>query len=176
MNKLKISLLLAALFAPLAAHAELKVASVEFTPTLAPETDAERTSFYTRSSAIVTYSNGTKKVFPLSYQPLYHSAEKIGHWQAGAIVDNDGKLILRSAANADGEVAQGPFFSYAPDANSLLGTQKGKNTAYLMTHFEYNTEAPNVDANKPPVQLYAQLPAAINKATVLQDKKTGQVD
>ena len=72
----------------------------------------------------MTYSNGSKKVFPLAYQPLYRSADKIGKWQAGAIVDKNGKLIQRSAANADGEVAKGPFFSYAPDANSLLGTQK----------------------------------------------------
>ena len=146
---------------------------MEFTSTPAPETDAERTSFYTRSSAIVTYRNGTKKVFPLTYRALYRSSDKIGRWQAGAIVDKDGKLIQRTAANAEGEVARGPFFSYAPDANSLLGTQKGKYTAYLMTHYEYNTEAPNVDAGKPAVQLYAQLPAAINQATVVQDRKTG---
>jgi secreted PhoX family phosphatase len=175
MNKLKISLLLLSLFAPLAAHAGSAVTSVEFTSTPAPETDEERTSLYTRSNAIVTYSNGSKKVFPLSYQPLYHSGEKIGHWQAGAIVDKDGKLIPRSAANAEGEVAQGPFFSFAPDANSLLGTKKGKDTAYLVTHYEYNTEAPNVEAGKPAVQLYAQLPAAINQAKVVQDKKTGRL-
>jgi secreted PhoX family phosphatase len=175
MKKLNISLLLLLLLIPVAAHAESAVTVVEFTSTPAPETDAERTSLYTRSSAIVTYRNGTKKVFPLSYQTLYRSGEKIGHWQAGAIVDKDGKLILRSAANAEGDVAQGPFFSFAPDANSLLKTQKGKNTAYLMTHFEYNTEAPNVDTSKPAVQLYGQLPAAINQAKVVQDKKTGRL-
>lgn len=175
MKKLKISLLLMSLLIPMAAYAESAVTSVEFTSTPAPETDAERTSLYTRSSAIVTYRNGTRKVFQLAYQPLYRSGEKIGHWQAGAIVDKNGQLILHSAANAEGEVAQGPFFSFAPDANSLLGTQKGKSTAHLMTHFEYNTEAPNVDASKPAVQLYGQLPAAINQAKVVQDKKTGHL-
>jgi secreted PhoX family phosphatase len=173
MNNLKLSLLLVSLLMPVVSLAEAAVESVEFTSTPAPETDAERTSFYTRSSAIVTYRDGTKKVFPLTYRALYRSSDKIGHWKAGAIVDKDGKLIQRTAANAEGEVARGPFFSYAPDANSLLGTQKGKYTAYLMTHYEYNTEAPNVDAGKPAVQLYAQLPAAINRATVVQDKKTG---
>ena len=77
-------------------HAESAVNSVEFTPTLAPETDAERTTLYTRSSAIVTYSDGSTKSFPLTYHTLYHSADKIGHWQAGAIVDKDGKLIPRA--------------------------------------------------------------------------------
>lgn len=175
MKNLHKSLLLWALLVPVAVHAESAITSVEFTPTPVPESDQERSSFYTRSSAIVTYRNGLKKVFPLSYQPLYRSADKIGNWQAGAIVDKNGQLILRSAPNADGDVAQGPFFSFAPDANSLLGTQNGKNTAYLVTHFEYHTEAPNVDAIKPAVQLYAQLPAAINQAKVVQDKKTGRL-
>ena len=172
---MKKSLLLLALLASFAAHAEPKITSVEFTPTLAPETDAERTSYYTHSSAIVTYQNGSKKTFPLAYHPLYRSGDKIGKAQAGLIVDSHGKPVERSAANADGEVAQGPFISFAPDANSLLGTQKGKNTAYLMTHYEYNTEAPNVDAGKPAVQLYGQLPAAIYQAKVEQDKKTGSL-
>ena len=61
MKKLKLSLLLMSLLIPVVAHAESPVASVEFTSTPAPETDAERTSLYTRSSAIVTYRNGTKK-------------------------------------------------------------------------------------------------------------------
>ena len=175
MKKLHMSLLLLSLIISVAAHAEPAVTSVEFTPTPAPESDAERSSFYTRSSAIVTYGNGTKKIFPLAYQTLYRSADKVGNWQAGMIVDKTGKPILQSASNAEGDIAQGPFFSFAPDANSLLGIHKGKDTAYLFTHFEYHTEAPNVDANKPAVQLYAQLPAVINQAKVVQNKKTGQL-
>lgn len=172
---MKKSLLLLSLLASFAVHAEPKIAAVEFTPTPAPETDEEHTSFYTRSSAIVTYRNGSRKTFPLSYHPLYRSGDKFGKAQAGVIVDKDGKPVLRSAANADGDVAQGPFISFAPDANSLLGMQNGKNTAYLMTHYEYNTDAPNVDASKPAVQLYGQLPAAIYHAKVEQDKKTGKL-
>ncbi len=172
---MKKSLLLLSLLVPLVVNAEPKVASVEFTPTLAPETDAERTSYFTHSSVIVTYQNGSKKTFPLAYHPLYRSGDKIGKAQAGLIVDKDGKAVARSAANADGEIARGPFISFAPDANSLLGTQKGKHTAYLMTHYEYNTDAPNVDANKPAVQMYGQLPAAIYQAKVEQDKKTGNL-
>jgi secreted PhoX family phosphatase len=44
-----------------------------------------------------------------------------------------------------------------------------------MTHYEYNTDAPNVDASKPPVQLYGQLPSAIYQAKVEQDKRTGNL-
>lgn len=173
MKSFKLSWLLCSLLLSLPAYAA--VSSVEFTSTPAPVSAAERSSFYTRSSAIVTYSNGRKKIFPLAYHPLYRSGDKIGNAYAGLIVDKAGKPILRSAANAEGEVAQGPFYSFSPDANSLLGMQNGKNTAELITHFEYNTEAPNVIAGKPAVSLYGQLPAAIYQAKVLQDKKSGNL-
>lgn len=172
---MKKSALLLSLLASLSVHAESQVAQVEFTPTFAPVTDTERTSYYTQSSVIVTYKNGSKKSFPLSYQALYHSGDKFGGEQAGLIVDKNSKPISRSAPNAEGEVAQGPFISFAPDANTLLGVRNGISSAYLMTHYEYNTEAPNVDASKSAVQLYGQLPAAIYKAKVEQDKRTGKL-
>lgn len=172
---MKKSLLLLSLLTSFTVHAESQISKVEFTPTFAPETDAERTNFYTQSSAVVTYRNGTKRTFPLSYQALYHSGDKFGTEQAGLILNKNAKPITRSAPNAEGEVAQGPFISYAPDANSLMGARNGSSSAYLMTHYEYNTEAPNVDASKPAVQLYGQLPAAIYQAKVVQDKKTGRL-
>ncbi len=156
-------------------HAEPAVSSVAFTATPVPETDVERSSYYTRSAAVVTYQNGTQKTFPLSYYALYRSADAFGKWRAGMNVDRNGKPLMRSAPNVEGEIAQGPFYSYAPDANSLLGIKNGKREATLLTHFEYNTEAANVDAGKPPVQLYAQLPASINQARVVQNKKTGEL-
>lgn len=164
-------LLLPLLFAA-AAQAEPQVKSVEFTPTPIPASDAERTSPFTRSSVIVTYANGSKKTFPLSHHILYRSGDKIGKGQVGAIVDMSGKLIERSAV-VDGNTAQGPFFSYAPDANSLLGIKGGQ--GYLVTHFEYHTEAPNAEAGKPPVPMYAQLPAAIQAAKITQDKQSGEL-
>jgi secreted PhoX family phosphatase len=169
------SLLLLSLCASFGAHAAPQIAKVEFTPTLAPQTDAERTSYYTRSSAIVTYANGRKQAFPLAYNVLYRAGDRIGDAQAGLILDGRGKPVMRSAADPFGEVAQGPFVSSAPDGNSLLGMRAGTDTAYLMTHFEYSTEAPNVDAGKLPVQLYGQLPAAIYEATVVQEKKSGRL-
>ena len=101
MKNFKLSCLLYSLFLSLPVYAA--VSSVEFTPTQAPVSAAERSSFYTRSSAIVTYSNGTKKVFPLAYHPLYRSGDKIGNAYAGLIVDKAGKPILHSAGNADGQ-------------------------------------------------------------------------
>lgn len=163
-------LLMLSVLLPVVAQAAPQVKSVEFTPTPIPATDAERVAPFTRSSVVVTYRNGSKKTFPLSHHVLYRSGDKIGNGQVGAIVDKQGKLIERSA-EIDGNVAQGPFFSYAPDANSLLGI-KG-NQGYLLTHFEYHTEAPNVNAGQQPVQMYGQLPAAIQSASIVQDKQSG---
>lgn len=173
MKKLPISLLLSSLLLSVSVQAAPSVKSVEFTPTPVPASAEERSSFYTRSSAIVTYSNGAKKVFPLSYQTLYRSGDKIGDSYAGLIVDKAGKPILRSAATAEGEMAQGPFYSYSPDANSLLGIKNG--SASLVTHFEYSTEAPNVETGKSAVPLYGQLPAAINLAKIVQNKQSGRL-
>jgi len=166
-------LLFPLLLAATTLQAEPLVKSVEFTPTPVPSTDVERTTPFTRSSVIVTYRDGHKKTFPLSHHVLYRSGDKIGNWQAGAIADKRGQLIARSAEGAGGNVAQGPFFANAPDANSLL--QMSGNNAYLLTHFEYHTEAPNVDANKSPVQMYGQLPAVINAAKVVQNKHSGEL-
>jgi secreted PhoX family phosphatase len=172
-SKMKKLALLPVLLTTVALHAAPLVKSVEFTPTPIPSNDVERTTPFTRSSAVVTYADGRKKKFPLAYQTLYQSGDKFGHGQAGAIVDKHGKLIERTAEDAFGNAAQGPFFSYSPDANSLL-SQQG-NQAYLVTHFEYHTEAPNVNLNKPALPMYGQLPAVMNVAKVTQDKQSGQL-
>lgn len=164
-----------ALILPLTVHAQPAVKSVKFTSTPAPVSDKQRSSFYTSSNAIVTYGNGAKKTYPLSYHVLYRSGDKFGEHYAGMIVDKKGNPVLRSAPDLNGQVGKGPFYSYSPDGNSLLGTRNGSDTAYLLTHFEYNTEAANVDASKAPVQLYALLPSALNKAKVIQNKKTGKL-
>ena len=174
MKNIKFLLIFACLL-PTASHAQPAVKSVRFTSTPAPITDSDRSHYYTSSKAIVTYSNGAKRTYPLSYHSLYQSGDQFGEYRAGMILDKLGKPVMKSAPDLEGQVAKGPFYSYSPDGNSLLDTRNGSNTAYLMTHFEYNTEAPNVDPSKPNVQLYALLPSAINKAQMIQDKKTGNL-
>jgi secreted PhoX family phosphatase len=149
-----------------------KVTSVEFTPTPAPRTEAELSATYTRSSALVTYADGQRKTFPLHHQVLFRAGDKIGGGEAGLIVDKDGKPILQSPLGNAGNAAQGPFFAYAPDANSLLRVgAPGAERLYLVTQYEYHTEAPG-SAGKP-VPLYAQLPMAMNLTRLTQNPKTG---
>jgi hypothetical protein len=98
----------------------LKVTSVEFTPTPAPANEFEMVLPYTRSKAVVTLADGSKKTFPLSYQILHRSGDYVGEWYAGLIVDKGGKPILQSAHDASGNVARGPFYSQGADGTSML--------------------------------------------------------
>lgn len=161
--------LAATLAAP--AHAADPVISVEFTSTPAPRSENEMAGAYTRSSAIVGYASGAKKVYPLTYEVLFRSGDKVGSGYAGLLVDKDGKALAASPADSKGRRALGPFHAYAPDANSLI-RKDGK--LYLITQFEYHTEAPAEDGQGN-VQLYGQLPAAMNLTILAQDRKSGKL-
>ncbi len=101
----------------------LKVKSVQFTATLAPSNVLEMTQPYTRSEAVVTLADGSKKAFPLSYYVLHRSGDYFGGWYAGLVVDKAGKPITQSAA-VKGNMARGPFFSAGADGSSLLVVPK----------------------------------------------------
>ncbi len=179
------ALLCCAAFAPAVASAadptSPKVKSVEFTATPAPATDMERVAPYTTSAAVVTLTDGSKQTFPLSYNVLHRSGDFLNGWYAGLIVDRDGKPLLRSAPDAKGNVALGPFRSAGPDGASLLLIPNAKadgvkgNPLFLVNHFEYDTEGQNVDPTKPPVDLYALLPMAMNLTVLDQDPQTGKL-
>lgn len=167
-----IALALAALL-PVVAGAADRVTRVEFTPTPAPRSEAEQTAAYTRSNAIVHYVDGRKRVFPLEYRVLFRSGERIGGSEAGLIIDRHGQPLLRSPADEKGAAAQGPFHSYAPDANSLIRVPDGRRERlFLVTHYEYHTEAP-LAAGQGSMELYAQLPGVMSLAELRQDRARG---
>lgn len=167
--------------APEQPPAPLKVKLVEFTPTPAPANELEMASAYTRSSAVLTLADGSTRTFPLSYVILHRSGDYVGGWYSGLIVDKDGKPIQRTAPDKDGNVAIGPFMSAGQDGTSLLNVPdarvegvKGR-PLFLVNHLEYSTEAPNADPTKPPVELYGQLPMAMNVTVLDQDPATGRL-
>jgi secreted PhoX family phosphatase len=160
--------------------APLKVQSVEFTATPAPANALEMTQPYTRSEAVVTLADGSKKTFPLNYQVLHRSGDYVGGWYAGLIVDKAGKPIVQSA-EIKGNIARGPFFSQGADGTSMLVVPDAKvdgvkgHTVFLINHLEYETEADNIDPKKKPVGLYAALPMAMNLTVLDQDPATGKL-
>ncbi|QNT68627.1 PhoX family protein [Defluviicoccus vanus] len=155
-----------------------KVQSVTFTPTPAPTTLEEMAQPLTTSSAVITFADGTRTTVPLRYTILYRSGDFLPDWYGGAVVDKSGKP-LASIRTAKGATAEGPFYAYAPDANSLIRLDGAKieavkgNPLFLATHFEYHTEAPNADPLQPPLDMYGQLPMGIALATLDQDPATG---
>lgn len=179
------SLLAAALAAtsfalPAVATEATTVKSVTFTPTPAPTTDEEMAQPRTSSRAVITFAGGSTKTVPLGYSVLYRSGDFIGDWYGGAVVDQTGKP-LTTAKTAKGGTAEGPFFAFSPDANSLIRVEGAKidgvkgNPLFLASHFEYHTEAPSTEPTKPPLDMYGQLPMAIGLATLDQDPQTGQL-
>lgn len=153
-----------------ACAAEKAVVAVDFTATPAPGSAQDMVVPLTQSVAVVTYNDGSTRHFPLHYQTLMRSGDRVGTAKAGLIVDAQGRAIMRSAANEKGAIAQGPFYAYGPDANSLIQTKAGPR---LMTHFEYHTDAPNVVAGGPAVEMYGQLPMVMAMTSLRQDGKTG---
>ncbi len=160
-------------------NAPLKVKSVEFTATPAPASEMEMASAYTRSEAVVTLEDGTTKAFPLSYQVLHRSGDYVNGWYSGLIADKSGKPIMRTIPDKKGNVAQGPFASAGADGTSMLVIPNAKvdgvkgHTVFLINHLEYDTEGRNVDPAKPPVDLYGQLPMAMNLTVLDQDPVSG---
>jgi secreted PhoX family phosphatase len=149
------------------------VTGVEFTSTPAPGSTAEMATTYTRSSAIVSYGDGSRKVFPLTHHTLFRSGDRIGGGDAGLVVDHAGRPVMASAPNGKGEQARGPFHAYAPDGNSLIRVRDGKvEKLFLVTQYEYHTEAP-LASGTGTTELYAQLPASMTLTTLAQDRRSG---
>ncbi len=178
-----------------AGKTDARVVGVEFTDTPAPATPIDMVVPLTTSSAVVTYADGSRKSFPLDYRILYRSGNFVGGWYAGLIVDHNGKPLLSVSTGPD-SVAQGPFFAYGPDANSLIaapgslaapapaagkpdgeaGGEPGANPLMLVTHFEYHTEAPNEDPARPELEMYRRLPMVMNLSLIDQDPDSGALE
>lgn len=147
------------------------VKSVQFIGMDAPKTLDERAQAYTKAYVEVTYSNGTKKKLPLSYQTLYKTTDEIGGINPGLAIDVHGKPIMDTSVAGQSV----PFISDGPDSNDLIevkgasATGKGGNPLYLVTHYEYITR------DNAGNSAYGMIPASMSLTTINQDKKTGQL-
>lgn len=152
-----------------AAPAKATVKSVEFVGMKTPSAVADMAKVYTTASLKVTYSDGSSKSFPLSYQTLFKSTETVGDTIAGVSVDAQGKPIMDTSVPNDPV----PYISDAPDSNSLLQvtgaapTGLGGNPLSLITHYEYITK------NNAGNSAYGIIPASMSYTVIDQNKKTG---
>ncbi|ANJ67693.1 hypothetical protein A9404_10170 [Halothiobacillus diazotrophicus] len=148
--------------------------SVEFSSTPVAATDVQMLDNYTASVATVTFSDGSKKDFPLTYETLFKNTDMIADvngtkYAAGQLYDVNMKPILDP--NKD------PVIAETPDANSLLNVG-GK--LYLVNHWEYDDiladgqtayKAPNWYTRMPmEMSVSALSQAADGKLTVTSQK------
>lgn len=154
------------------------IESVTFSSTPVPVSVADQSRVYTTSAATIHYRDGRVITFPLHYDTLLLSGERknsgSGAVSAGQIVDIKGQPVMTSAPIAKGVHGTGPFYAYAPDANSLISVgKKGPSQKhYLLTQYEYHTEAP---LNQPGAtgDMYGRLPMAVSLATLTQNRQNG---
>jgi hypothetical protein len=146
------------------------VQSIEFSGMAAPSTDQERASAYTAAKVVVTYSDGTTRDYPLSFNTLFNNTDKVGGnpYESGRLYDVNGTPLV--------DASGAPIVAETPDGNSLLqisgqaATGKGGNPLYLVTHWEYDWILGNGSANAEP-----PMPMTMSLTTIDQDKATGKL-
>lgn len=105
------------------------VKSVEFSSMPAPTAAVDMAKSYSSSIAKVTYTDGTTKDFPLSYNKLFGVKDKVGGNANAA-----GQLYNYKMEAINDPLGK-PVIAETPDANSLL---KVGSNLFLISHLEYD--------------------------------------
>lgn len=169
MKYLKISLLAFAVAAALAgcndddnttpAASNPAVKSVEFSNMPAPTTAADMAKTHSSSVAKITYTDGSSKDYPLTYNKLFGVKDKVGGNANAA-----GQLYNYKMEPVMDPYAQ-PVIAETPDANSLL---KVGSNMFLVTHYEYDwLLSDGADAYKVP-GWYSRMPMSMTLSGIDQ--------
>ncbi|MFH1493574.1 MAG: alkaline phosphatase PhoX [Pseudomonadota bacterium] len=106
------------------------ISAVEFVETAgAPTSAGDMSKTLATAKAVVTYSDGSKKEYPLSYNTLFSLQDKVGGnaYAAGQLFNH----TMQPLMDANGQ----PMIVETPDGNSLLNVD---GSLYLVTHLEYD--------------------------------------
>ncbi len=142
----------------------LEFQSVEFSSMPVATTEVDMLNTYSKSVATVTYSDGSKKEFPLTYNSLYKNTDQIaevkgGKYAAAQLYDVDMKPLMDP--NGD------PVIAETADANSLL---KIGDKLMLVNHWEYDDVlADGRSAYKVP-GWYSRMPMSMSLSELTQDQ------
>jgi hypothetical protein len=139
-----------------------QLVSVEFTETPAPSTPEDMSRTYSKSTAIYTYSDGSKKTFNLSYNKLFGVGDLVANnpFPAGALFDIEGQPLR----DPDGGIA----IAETPDANSLL---KVGDKLFLVSHLEYDWIIDEQGTRSP-----SRKPMSMILTEMRQDLQTGALE
>ncbi len=161
-----------------AATKGLKIESVSFVSMPAPSLSNPSAMARTEigSALEVSYANGIKKSFQLSYEPFFITGNMVPDGKgsqtlAGGYYDiNNRPIFDRSVAGNERHI-----FSDGPDGTSLLKLPKANvkgikgKPVFAVVQFEYTT------ANLKGDKMYGVLPSSIAVLTLDQDQKTGKL-
>jgi Predicted phosphatase len=133
--------------------------SIDFTESALPTTNADMVRNYVTSKAIVSYSDGSKSEFPLSYHTLFTTTDRVGKNanEAGRLYDVNMNPLLD--LNGD------PIVVETPDSNSLLNVD-GK--VYLVTHYEYDNILADGSSVEKMTNWYTRMPMGMTLTNVSQ--------
>lgn len=139
-----------------------QLVSVEFTETPAPSTPEDMSRTYSKSTAIYTYSDGSKKTFNLSYNKLFGVDDLVANnpFPAGALFDIEDQPLR----DPDGGIA----IAETPDANSLL---KVGDKLFLVSHLEYDWIIDEQGTRSP-----SRKPMSMILTEMHQDLQTGALE
>ena len=109
-----------------------RVIAVSFTETPAPTTPQEMASTYTKSLALVSYTDGRVEERPLTYRTLFGVKDEVAEVKgrkhpAGQLYDRHMEPLLDPLGK--------PLVAETPDGNSLLQVD---GRLFLVTHYEYD--------------------------------------
>ncbi len=139
------------------------VSSVEFTATPAAATDEEMLKTYTASKAVVTYTDGSVKEYPLSYHTLFKNTDQTsevkGKKYAAAQLFDVGMNPIKDP-NGD------PVIAETADANSLL---KVGDKLFLVNHWEYDDVLADGQEAYKVANWYSRMPMSMNLSELKQD-------
>jgi hypothetical protein len=135
------------------------VSSVDFTETSLPSSNADMVRSYTTSKAILTYSDGSKAEFPLSYNTLFTTTDRVGKNanEAGRLYD----VGMNPLTDLNGD----PVIAETPDANSLLNVD---GNLYLVTHYEYDNILANGSPADKTTNWYSRMPMSMTLSNITQ--------
>ncbi len=143
---------------------EKEVTGVTFTNTPRPLADDDVARTYTGTTAIISYSDGTTKEYPLSYHKMFGVKERVGSnpYPAGQLYAIDGSPIEDPYGQ--------PVIAETPDGNSLLQVD---NKLFLITHYEYDWLLSDGATAYKTEGWYSRMPMSMTLTHVRQDKKNG---
>ncbi|MFZ4535026.1 alkaline phosphatase PhoX [Propionivibrio sp.] len=144
---------------------DVQPVKVEFTATPVAQSDTDLLKTYTTSVARVTFTDGSRRDFPLSYVSLFKNTDRIGrvsgkNYAAGQLFD----VTMAPIMDPNGD----PVIAETADANSLL---KIGDKLFLVNHWEYDDVLADGQTANKAKDWYSRMPMSMSLSEIVQGKE-----